>query len=297
MNAGQEKDSSISILLGWLKQGQCPSSDSIGKHGPEIHYYWARFDQLQYKDGLAYIQTSDEEGLINHLRLLVPRQRRREVMESSHNMPVGGHFGVQKTLEKVRSHFQWFHMKADIVNWCRSCAVCNSRKQSKKERVPMQPIESGFPFERIALDIVGPLPKTTRGNKYILVLRDYFTKWPEAFPLQNQEAVTIARILVSEVFARFGVPYILHSDQGTNFDSKLIKELCILLEIKKTRTTAYHPQCDGLVERFNRTLIDLIALSTRDAQNSWDLQIGVVLMAFRSSVQASTGFTPYSLMF
>ena len=147
------------------------------------------------------------------------------------------------------------------------------------------------------MDIVGPLPRTERGNKYILVISDYFTKWPEAFALVNKEAATIARVLVSELFARFGAPYVLQSDQGSNFDSMLIKEMCTILCIKKTRTTAYHPQCDGLLERLNRTLIYLIALNAPDAKENWDLQLGLTLMAYRSSVQSSTGFTPFSLVF
>ena len=144
---------------------------------------------------------------------------------------------------------------------------------------------------------MGPLPKTGRGNKYIIVVIDYFTKWPEAFVLPDQTATTVARVLINDIFARYGMPYILHSDQGANFDSTLIKEICLILEIKKTPTTVYHPQCDGVVERFNRTLQDLISLNEKDAMDNWDIRLGVVLMAYRSNFQTTTGFTPHYLLF
>ena len=105
------------------------------------------------------------------------------------------------------------------------------RISTKKNRAPLQPIETGFPFERIAMDIMGPLPKTGRGNKYILVVSDYFTKWPEAFALPDQSATTVPRILINDIYARYGMPYIPYFDQGANFDSTVIKEIGLILEI------------------------------------------------------------------
>lgn len=109
-------------------------------------------------------------------------------------------------------------------------------------------------MERVAIDVLGPLPETDQGNKYILIAMDYFSKWPEAYALPNQETVTVANVLVSQFFSRFGVPGELHSDQGRNFESSVFQEVCTLLEIHKTRTTALHPQSDGMVERYNRTI-------------------------------------------
>ena len=119
---------------------------------------------------------------------------------------------------------------------------------------------AGFPFERIAMDIVGPLPKAERGNRYLLVVVDYYTRWPEAYAIVHLDAHSIASKLVTEYVARYGAPYSIHSFQGANFESNLMREICLLYDIKKTRTTPYHPQGDGLVERMNRTLVDTIAL-------------------------------------
>ena len=146
------------------------------------------------------------------------------------------------------------------------------------------------------MDILGPLPLTPRGNKFVLVVTDYFTKWTESYAIPNQEATIVAEKLVSEFVCRFGVPREIHSDQGTNFESKVMTEVCKLLDIEKTRTTPLHPQSDGQVERYNRTLIEMLRGKLRDSQEDWDLQLQPCMMAYRSSVHESTGETPNMLM-
>jgi len=124
----------------------------------------------------------------------------------------------------------------------------------------MQTVQSGTPMQCVAMDILGPLSVTTRGNRYILVIADYFTKWVEAFPMPNMEATTVAQLFVSQFICRFGTLEFLHTDQGRNFESAIIKESCKLLGITKTRTSPYHPQSDGLVERFNRVVYQPIEI-------------------------------------
>lgn len=156
---------------------------------------------------------------------------------------------------------------------------------------------TGYPAERLAVDILGPLPLTERGNKYILMVGDYFTKWMEAFPKPNQEAETVAGILVKEYVCRYGVPLILHSDQGRNFESSVMKEMCELLGIKKTHTTPYHPQSDGMIERFNRTLEAQLSKFVDYNQHDWDTHIPLLLLAYRSAVHESTRCTPAKMTF
>ncbi|GBM00130.1 Retrovirus-related Pol polyprotein from transposon 412 [Araneus ventricosus] len=129
----------------------------------------------------------------------------------------------------------------------------------------------------MALDILGPLPVTTKGNRYVLVLMDYFTKWPEVIPIPDQEASTLAEELVRAWISRYGVPMILHSDQGTNFNSALFTELCKLLGILKTLTTALHPESDGMVERFNRTILNHLSLFVSKNQTDWDTHLPLFL--------------------
>ena len=138
------------------------------------------------------------------------------------------------------------------MRWCSTCASCITRKSpTPKPKAPLHSISVGNPMQLVAVDLLGPFPQSPAGNSYILVAADYFTKWSEAYPLPNMEAVTVAAALTNEMFFRFSPPEALHSDQGRQFDGHLIKEICRILQIRKSRTTLYHPQCDGLVERFN----------------------------------------------
>ncbi len=182
--------------------------------------------------------------------------------------------------------------------YCKECLICESRKDpGRKPRAPLISNKSGGPFEKVALDILGPLPATKRGNKYILVVSEYFTKWTEAYPIRNHKARTVAGKLVDEFICRYGAPYSIHSDQGREFESRIFKETCKLLGTQKSRTTAYHPQSDGQVERFNRTLLDMLSKHVNEDQKNWDVQIPKVMLAYRSSVNETSGFTPAFLMF
>ena len=161
----------------------------------------------------------------------------------------------------------------------------------------MQTITAGYPTQIMAVDLMGPLTESKSGNRYVMVVGDYFSRWMEAIPVPNQEATTVAEKLVDEVFLRFSPPEKLHSDQGHQFESNLVKEVCKLLHINKTRTTPYHPQCDGLVEQFNRTLLNMLTTCTEDHPRDWEQNIRKVCMAYNTSVHPSTGFSPFYLMF
>ena len=144
---------------------------------------------------------------------------------------------------------------------------------------------------------MGPIKETARGNKHILVLMDHFTKWGEVFPTKDQRASNVAQILVSHIFSRFGPPTVLHSDQGRNFESILMHEIYNLMGIKKTWTTAYHSQCDGLVERQNRTLQSILSAFVSEHSADWDEWLDQAVFAYNTSVHKSTGLSPYELIF
>ena len=209
----------------------------------------------------------------------------------------GGHLGVAKTFGKIQKRFFWANMKQDVSQWCKECSDCASRKSPPcTPRAPMKPVYVCNPMEKIALDILGPLPVTEAGNRYVVVISDYFTRWSEAFPLPNQEATTVAKKLTEDWICCFGAPYSIHTDQGRNFESKLFAELCELLDVWKTRTSPYHPQSDGLVERLNRTILMMLSI-VLEKQSNWDKYLPYVMFAYRSSVHKTTGYTPFQLMF
>ena len=146
------------------------------------------------------------------------------------------------------------------------------------------------------MDIVGPLPRSRSGNRYILVVCDYATRYPEAMPLRNIDAEHVAEELV-KMFSRVGIPNEILTDQGSNFMSQLLAELYRLLHIQPIRTSPYHPQTDGLVERFNQTLKSMLRKTATDAGKDWDKLIPYLLFAYREVPQASTGFSPFELLY
>lgn len=161
----------------------------------------------------------------------------------------------------------------------------------------MGTVRVGAPMERIAVDLMGLLNETERHNRFILVVKDYFSKWVEAYPIPNEEASTVAEKIASEWVCRYGAPHTLHSDQGKNFESAVFKGMCVLLGIEKTRTTPFHPQSDGQVKRFNATPQKILAATAERCHWDWDMMIPFAVMAYRATKQSSTGLTPNMMIF
>lgn len=157
----------------------------------------------------------------------------------------------------------------------------------------MESIKLESPMELWAMDVLGPLPMTARGNQYILVMSDHLPKWVEAVPMANQRADTTARAFVDEVVTRHGIPEKLLTDQGRNFEADLMKEVLQLLGVSKLRTSTYHPQTDGQVERFNRTFERVLTTYVNEDHNDWDLHLPLALFAYRNSKHSSSGVTPF----
>ena len=161
---------------------------------------------------------------------------------------------------------------------------------------PLTPIPVSGPFDRVGVDVI-QFPKSHSGNQYAVVFVDYLTKWPEVFATLDQTALTIAHLFVEQIVSRHGVPAELLSDRGTAFLSKLMQAVCEVMGVHKVNTTAYHPQTDGLVERFNRTLTDMLAKTVTRNGRDWDTRLPYVLFACRSSIQESTKESPFFLLY
>ncbi|KAK4304059.1 hypothetical protein Pmani_008280 [Petrolisthes manimaculis] len=168
-------------------------------------------------------------------------------------------------------------MRQDVEEWCRACDVCCAKKGPKKGGCSsLQVHQVGAPMERVEVDMAGPLPRTDKGNRYICVA--ICTKWPEAYAIPNQEAATVAQVLIDQFFCRFGMPQELHSDQGRNFESAVFCESCKLLGIKKTRTAPLRPQSDGMVENFKWNLGQELAKYCVEGQSEWDEKLPALLI-------------------
>ena len=293
----QLEDPSIGFVLRAKETDEHPNSDVIKGQSLTVRRLMQLWPRLVVVNGILWRRYEDVETNQEWRQLVVPQVSREEVMGELHGGVMSGHLGESKTLQQLKRRFYWPGHSLDIKTWCQTCSTCACKTATPKNCAPLQTIKAGSPMQVIAVDIMGPLPESNNKNSYILVVGDYFTRWMAAFAIHDQEAATVAQKLVDEVFCRLGIPEQLHSDQGKQFESKLIQELCKILKISKTRTTAYHPQCDGLVERFNRTLQNMITTITTDHSFDWEEALPKVCIAYNTTIHSTTGYSPFYLMY
>ena len=232
-------------------------------------------------------------------QVVVPKTKRSEVLSVAHESALAGHLGVNKTYQKVLSHFFWPGLRKDVVNYCRTCHVCQMAGKPNQQipKAPLIPIPAfEEPFSRVIIDCVGPLPKTKSGNQYLLTLMCASTRFPEAVPLRNIKAPTIVKHLV-KFFTLVGLPKSLQSDQGSNFMSGLMQQVMTQLGIKQYRSSAYHPESQGALERFHQTLKNMLRAYGLEHGRDWDEGVHLVLFAAREAVEESLGFSPFELVF
>ena len=294
---GQLNDSIIRIVLGWKESDSKPKWDDISHMCLIVKHYWSQWDRLKIIKGVLYREWYKTQGGPPTHQLVLPEIWRTEVLTLLHDNICAGHMGIHRTLARLRARFFWVGFKDDVVNKCNTCHACQARNMPTKPiKAPLKPYIVGVPMERIQMDIIGPLPETSLGNKYVLSVTCCFTKWTESYPLKNITAKTVASTFVKEFICRYSLVREIHSDQGRQFESDLFKEMCSLLGIEKTRTTAFYPASDGLIERTQRTIEDMLSKYIKANQRDWDEVLPFMLMAYRSSKQESTKHTP-NIMF
>ena len=242
---------------------------------------------------------SDEHNGTRYVdRIVVPESYRNEILRVGHTIPLSGHMGSKKTLDRIAAHFSWPGLSFDVRKYCATCPQCQLvARKLKSKRAPLKPVEIVTePFKKIAIDIVGELPRTTTGYKYILTIVDYATRYPEAIPLRTTNAKTVAEALI-QYFSRVGIPDEIVSDQGSNFMSKLLAQLYDQLGVTKIKTSVYHPEANGLVERFNGTLKGMLKKFVRERVQIWDKYLPYLLFAYREVPCESTGYSPFELLY
>ena len=232
-------------------------------------------------------------------QVVLPREYREEVLKMGHAGPVAGHSGIARTLEKIGRHFWWPGLRKDVREFCRSCEPCQraGKAQHMPPPVPLQPLPTfPVPFSRVMIDCVGPLPKTKKQNEYLLTILDMTTRFPEAVPLRNIRAKTIVEALI-QFFTRYGLPREVQSDQGSNFTSTVFRDVMRELGVKQIMSSAYHPQSQGAIERFHRSLKEMVRTYCGQFPSEWDVAMPFLMFAARDSVNESTGFTPFQLVY
>ena len=257
-----------------------------------------RSRQFGVENGLLY-RREEQYQKQTIKQLVLPEPLRARVMKLAHEAIMSGHQGIRRTVDRVRSNFWWPGMQGDITRYCRSCDICQRTvAKGRTAKIPLGNVPIiDVPFKRVAIDLVGPMfPATDRGNRYLLTLVDYATRYPEAVVLKNVETETVAEALVS-IFTRVGVPMEVLSDQGGQFMSGVFKEVSRLLSMKQLTTTPYHPQCNGLVEKLNGSLKTMLKRMCAERPKDWDRYVDPLLFAYREVPQESLGYSPFEMLY
>lgn len=250
------------------------------------------------KDARGVLYWKNGSDSMGDWKLAVPTVLRGAILQQCHEAKWAGHPGIERTTSVVQQGYYWPTLGPDVREYVARCDSCQRRKSPPGLKAPLEaPFFPTRPFEQISMDIVGPLPRSGRGYKYLLTMIDNFTRYAEAIPLKEITADETARALVEAIVTRHGAPDRLLTDQGRNFVSSLLKNTCRLLGTQKIQTTPYHPEGNGMVERLHRTLAESVAHYVRRDGRDWDQWVPYALMAYRAIPHSSTGYSPNYLLY
>ena len=281
----QKDDQSIDFIIENKLKGQKPILNEIQQANSIIKTLWYQWDCLEVRKDILYRKWKDNKGETVY-QIVVPEDMRLLILKNLHSAKTAGHFGRDRTIERIKHGYYWPGMNADVARWIKECDPCARVKPGPGlGKSPLHQFRVNEVMRCVAVDIFGPLPLSENGNEYIIVLGDYFSKWIDAWAVPNHKAQTVADKLVVEFFTKFGCPTQIHTDQGREFQSELFRLVCQKFGINQTLTVPYRPQSDGLVERFNRTLKQMLKIFASD-------HLPFLLMAYRASPHKSTGCTP-----
>ena len=287
----QEADTDIKSIRVLVKDNSRPSKKDTSVSSPEFKVYLREIDKLKLVNGVLYRFVTDDKGLAWQ-QLVIPPSHRDLAMAGIHEELA--HSGSQTTIRLAKQRFFWPFMASMIEAKCKSCERCIRRK-ALPDKAGMESIRTSYPLQLVCMDFLSIEPDN-KGVKDVLVVTDHFTKYALAIPTKNQTARVVADALWENLISHYGWPERLHSDQGKDFESKVIAELCKLGNIRKSRTTPYHPQGNP-VERFNRTLLNMLGTLHESQKREWRKYVKPLTHAYNCTVNETTGYSPYFLMF
>ncbi|KAK2879334.1 hypothetical protein Q8A73_005098 [Channa argus] len=286
----QRADPEISAVIKLIEAGESKSTSS--KQEPiGLRLMLKEMSRFELKNGLLYRKRQCNDQLM--YQLVLPQVLRQSVLTSLHDEM--GHMGMERTLELARLRFYWPKLASDVELKVKGCARCVKRKSQPEKAAPLVSIHTSRPMELVCMDFLS-LEPDSHNTKDILVITDHFTKYAVAIPTKDQKATTVARCLWEQFLVHYGFPERLHSDQGRDFESQIIKELCSLVGIRKIRTSPYHPRGNP-VERYNRTLLSMLGTLKEQEKTKWREYVKPLTHAYNCTKNEVTGFTPYELMF
>ncbi len=289
----QSADPQISRMIDLIKSGAQPSAPQVGSDTVDIdRRYLKIWDQLVLHNGVLFRKTNFQDEEIR--QLVLPNLLHRDIFAALHDDL--GHQGRDRTLALFKQRFYWPGMETFVRSMVKACSRCLLRKTAPTRSAELVPIVSSAPLELVCVDYLS-LERSKGGFENILVITDHFTRYAQAIPTRNQTARTTARMLFESFIVHYGFPATIHSDRGANFESRLIQELCDIAGIQKSRTTPYHPMGNGMVERFNQTLLKMLGTLEEHEKSDWKAHVPTLVHAYNCTEHDSTGYSPYFLMF
>lgn len=289
---GQSGDQVISRVKELVSSGQKPSKKAAAKEHPDVIRYLRDWNKLKLKDNVLY-RTVSIDGQ-QYDQLTVPKGITDTILHALHDDL--GHQGRHRTAWLVKSRFFWLGMDKDIRSKVDLCGRCVRQKTRPIPAAELVNITSSAPMELVCIDYLS-LEMSKGRFEHILVITDHFTRYAMAVPTRNQKARTTARVLFDNFFAHYGFPAKLHSDKAQNFESRVVRHLCKVAGIKKTRTTPYHPMGNGQAERFNQTLLRMLGTLEPALKSDWKSYVLPLVHAYNATRHDTTGFSPFYLMF
>ena len=287
----QRDDREICLILDFIISGQRPDSKQAETQNLDKRYI-KEWDRLKIENDIL-LRCSTLQGQDSQ-QLVLPARFREDIFNAYHDDM--GHQGRDRTLSLMKRRVYWPGMDTYVEKMIKRCDRCIRRKVLPTRAADLVNITSTAPMEVVCIDYLTIEP-SKGGIENVLVITDHFTRYAQAIPARNQTAHTTARLLYENFFVHYGFPARIHSDQGANFESKLIKSLCDLTGMKKTRTTPYHPMGNGMVERFNRTLLNMLGTLQDNQKADWKSHLSTLTHAYNAATHDSTGFSPFYLMF